>query len=396
MSQRTPLATASNMRVAPGRNLKGAAASRQPAVTVAPPNGETATFLNFVRLLSSKPEDEQRMLMQVARQEASGAAPRRGGPQASIVGGLRRSGSAQSIRNNPLRRSASLDGSDFGGRANGTMQGVAVGPSSPSDAYGMTIGLDGRPRSADATAGGGTTADPSTAAAYSNGWGRPMTGSTSSVRSGTPALRQRQAQARAAAAAAQLQQQFSRRAAACTLQAHWRGWQHRRLARYLRARRKRALRLDWLWHLEYVTNLLHWHEAAHTVQAHWRGRRGPMASAKRGAAPPAGPVTTRTRAEKVSDGPKAPAPPPVAPGGGEGERGAASGGDAPPNATGGAAAANTRAVDAAENGGAEGGAEPTERRAGFSGTQGRLTVHWKGELSEVRQYAVAPPLPPRW
>ena len=235
-------------------------------------SSETQTFLQFVRMLAGKSDEERRMLVQVAEQEAAaGPAPRRSGVSGGAVvsGGLRRTGSAGDLRRNPLRWSASLDGSDFGGRNGG---GLMVGGGSCSADSSTAIGFDGRPQSADGRFS--TRGDLIGSGGGGMAWGGPLAGGAGANGRANP-LRQRQAQARAAAAAAQLQQQFIRRAAAATLQAHWRGWQHRRLARYLRARRKRAMRLDWLWHLEYVTNLMQWHEAAHTVQAHWRGRRDP-------------------------------------------------------------------------------------------------------------------------
>lgn len=187
-------------------------------------SGDTATFLSFVRLLANKSEEEQRMLVQVAMQEAATPAAQR---QPAPGQGFRRSVSSASLdgRRNPLRRSASLDGSDFGGRASG---GGLGGVSAVGVPYGAQLvgaahsaaGLDGRPRSADAVS---VSQQPGLG---QHTWGMSHPGGGA----GGPrqaVQRQRQAQARAAAAAAQLQQQFVRRAAASILQAHWRGWQHR-------------------------------------------------------------------------------------------------------------------------------------------------------------------------
>lgn len=278
-SKRAPLSVMSNgMRVAP--RTYGAAKSnnapKQAPVPQPQATADTATFLSFVRMLAAKPEEEQRMLVQVAMQEAASAPPprqQRASSPTVAPGGIRRSSSAGELRRNPLRRSASVDGSDFGSRVTGGSASGSLAATVPSggnaaNAGMMIAGPDGRPRSAEATLGGGGNSAQSQSLA--SAWG----GSALSV--GGPRanpLRQRQQQVLQQRAAAQLQQQFVRRAAAATLQAHWRGWQHRRLARYLRARRKRAMRLDWLWHLEYVTNLLQWHEAAHTVQAAFRTKR---------------------------------------------------------------------------------------------------------------------------
>ena len=396
------------------------------------------------------------MLMQVARQEAA-AGPTQTRPQgraqsAGGANGMRRSGSAGSaLQRNPLRRSASLDGSDFGGRANGAnntagmmmMNGQGhfqhgmngdVSGHSPHMQGVSQLGLDGRPRSAEGVTGHPQVGDDHLVNA-GGVWGSAHmgVGNAGAMRPGP--LRQRQAQARAAAAAAQLHQQFLRRAAAATLQAHWRGWQHRRLARYLRARRKRAMRLDWLWHLEYVTNLMHWHEAAHTVQAHWRGRRDP----KRVSLPEKSTETTSTAtAEKVTagaktaTGPSLPSPPPseteetageegkegaspaaampVAPASAASSEGAPSGSSASsseaatsgakggaPSATAAKAGAAKAASKASTTKRVSVGAASGERQQGQCGQSGgRLTVHWREELAEVRSYNVVPPVPPRW
>jgi hypothetical protein len=77
--------------------------------------------------------------------------------------------------------------------------------------------------------------------------------------------------------------------AATTLQSHWRGWQHRRFARFLRARSRRHRRLDWLWRLRENTGLLKHRKAALLVQAAWRARRsepGPDQDAARAAPAP--------------------------------------------------------------------------------------------------------------
>ena len=254
---------------------------RQPVQPQPQATADTATFLSFVRMLASKPEEEQRMLMQVAMQEAAAGPPpppgqqRQGSPLVA-PGGIRRSSSAAELRRSPLRRSASIDGSDFGSRASsgsGLMGGQSAGGAG-SMAGNIMIGgpgADNRPRSADAATCGGSSGSSMQGQALAAAWGASALSVAGAQR--TNPLRQRQQQVLQQRAAAQLQQQFVRRAAAATLQAHWRGWQHRRLARYLRARRKRAMRLDWLWHLEYVTNLLQWHEAAHTVQAAFRAKR---------------------------------------------------------------------------------------------------------------------------
>jgi hypothetical protein len=396
----------------PGRSLKPptpiqGSRSQQPTLATSA-GGETATFLQFVRLLASKTEEEQRMLMQVAQQEAAaGPAPRGGGTRSSTTtvapGGLRRTGSAGDIRRNPLRRSASLDGSDFRGRpTNGFGGAMTVAGSGGSSA----VGYDGRPHSAEAAArsagfGGGDR--------LMSAWG------TASMPSGVGArnhpLRQaqaqRQAQARAAAAAAQLQQQFVRRAAAATLQAHWRGWQHRRLARYLRARRKRAMRLDWLWHLEYITNLMTWHEAAHTVQAVWRGRRDPGLKKlpTRGATgtasqlskqpsvaaapPPSAAASTGSNSTATS----LPSPPPANTDGETATTNASSDGSS------GAQAGSARSAGSSDDDSPSGVVAP--KAAGKAAKTGRSRIVWKDasgteELVEVRHYPVMQPAMARW
>ena len=61
--------------------------------------------------------------------------------------------------------------------------------------------------------------------------------------------------------------------AAAALQAHWRGRQHRRVCRFLRARRARLIRLDWLDHLEWMRCLMNARGAAAHIQATWRAAR---------------------------------------------------------------------------------------------------------------------------
>lgn len=61
--------------------------------------------------------------------------------------------------------------------------------------------------------------------------------------------------------------------AATCLQAHWRGRQHRRVARFLRARGKRQRRLEWLDHLEFVTWWLQAQAATTRLQTAWRASR---------------------------------------------------------------------------------------------------------------------------
>ena len=410
---REPLALMSNgapVRAGSGRHSLKAATpvSRQQSLSTATTHAssETATFLSFVRLLSSKSEEEQRMLMQVAMNEAATAPPpARRTTGAGVSPGLRRTGSAGGdLRRNPLRRSASLDGSDFGGRANGGAGGFAIvsGAAAGCSADPQSAaGLDGRPRSADA------------AAAYGNGavmWGGSQFGERVSTAGGRGhPLRQRQAQARAAAAAAQLQQQFIRRAAAATLQAHWRGWQHRRLARYLRARRKRAMRLDWLWHLEYVTNLMHWHEAAHTVQATWRGRRDAKSAPKRTAAAGSDsrePSQVGGAPASQSTAASLPSPPPAETAGADGATDgvvdgaavAATATDQQPQGTSGAAGgtAADKGHDAAAPAG--GGKRRGGKAAAAAGRRGIVwkDVGGKDQLSEIRTYVVNNSAPPRW
>ena len=295
---RQPLSTMSNnggMRAAPRASGIAAGAYVYKASAVPKPHrqpvqqpqpqatADTATFLSFVRMLASKPEEEQRMLMQVAMQEAAAGPPPPPGHSPSVApGGIRRSSSAAELRRSPLRRSVSMDGSDFGSRGASSGNGLIMGGQSAGGAGSMAgnimiggPGADNRPRSADAATCGGSGGSSMQGQALAAAWGASalsVAGAVAGAQRANP-LRQRQQQVLQQRAAAQLQQQFVRRAAAATLQAHWRGWQHRRLARYLRARRKRAMRLDWLWHLEYVTNLLQWHEAAHTVQAAFRAKR---------------------------------------------------------------------------------------------------------------------------
>ena len=71
--------------------------------------------------------------------------------------------------------------------------------------------------------------------------------------------------------------------AAIALQAHWRGRQHRRLCRFLRARRTRLCRLDWLDHLEWTRGLLNTKSAASQIQAAWRAARVRRALSANGA-----------------------------------------------------------------------------------------------------------------
>ena len=351
------------------------------------------------------------MLVQVAMQEAATApAPRRQGSPTVAPGGLRRSASADGLRRNPLRRSASLDGSDHSGRGGNSVGMIAMAAVGQHGGQ-FAAGPDGRPRSADAAAGFG-------------GWGSSALsathpGSAGATRGGP--LRQRQQQVLQQRAAAQLQHQFIRRTAASTLQAHWRGWQHRRLARYLRARRKRGMRLDWLWHLEYVTNLLQWHEAAHTVQATWRAHRE---------------LTTLRRGTKFAGQPSRAIPTTVAdqsqlqPSSGAKSGSPSSGGDADgpelsstagehavqqPTASNLASPPATADTAGAPQPAPSAGAEPANgdaaavaaglAKAGSTGpvapkvhgvtpSGARMTVRWRSEIAEVRPYNVPPP--PRW
>lgn len=75
------------------------------------------------------------------------------------------------------------------------------------------------------------------------------------------------------AARRQLEQAARMTAAATCLQAHWRGRQHRRVARFLRARGRRLRRLEWLDHLEFVTWWLQAQAATTRLQSAWRASR---------------------------------------------------------------------------------------------------------------------------
>ena len=187
------------------------------------------------------------MLVQAALQEANSGV----GSDVSVPGrGMRRSVSATEMRkSNAIAQITARYGT--GTAVVGPRQ---AGLSSSLRGPAPSLSVDARPHSAE-TGGGGI------------GWG-PMQQAKS--------LKQSQASRRPTAAQvqAQLQIQFSRQQAVTTLQAHWRAWQHRRFARFLRARRKRHRRLGYLWELDYTNRLLVAHGAATFIQATWRASRG--------------------------------------------------------------------------------------------------------------------------
>lgn len=63
---------------------------------------------------------------------------------------------------------------------------------------------------------------------------------------------------------------LNRQCAARSLQAGWRGWQHRRFFRFLCARRIRHRRLTFLWRLENTTCFLIFRAATLSIQTAWR------------------------------------------------------------------------------------------------------------------------------
>ncbi|KAL1526382.1 hypothetical protein AB1Y20_015095 [Prymnesium parvum] len=214
-------------------------------------SGETSLFLNFVQLLSSKTPEEQKMLLQVAMLEANGGGAAHAEPHGLASRGMRRTASAADVHLGV--RSAHMPRG-----AVGLLRG------SPSAAH-------LRPQSADTSGGGSLWA----AAA-----GKQLSQSLTLAPRAHPAAALR-APLSLEAMRERLHAQLRRRAAATALQAHWRGWQHRRLARFLRARRKRHARLHYLWHLDYVHRLLVAHRACTFIQSRWRGRAARRAAAAR-------------------------------------------------------------------------------------------------------------------
>ena len=199
--------------------------------------GETNLFLAFVQMLAAKSPEERQMLAQAALQEAHGA----GGAavESGAVGrGLRRSHSASEVRKTNLV-------ARYGPQPRTAGAGVY------SSLRGPACALDARPHSAETAAG-------------SLGWAAHQARALKQKQGGR-LMHLTQAQVQA-----QMHQQFCRRWAATTLQAHWRGWQHRRFIRFLRARRKRHRRLSYLWELDYTHKLLIAHSACTFIQARWR------------------------------------------------------------------------------------------------------------------------------
>ena len=165
------------------------------------------------------------------------------------------------------------------------------------------------------------------------------------------------------------------------------------------------MRLDWLWHLEYVTNLMQWHEAAHTVQAAWRGRRDPRLLAHnrqqklngasgKGAAASASAATGGKAAASNSSGSSnstnttatsVPSPPPANTDGDD----ATAPADAPTASAGSDEEPLSKDTEAER-------APPAKGRRGVMFDPERKTVFWKEELAEVRHYAVVQPAQPRW
>ena len=225
-------------------------------------SGDTAYFLGFVQLLASKTPEEQQMLMQMAIAEANGTGTAIADAAGGVAGrGLRRSASAAEMRN---KGALAQINARYG---SAQARGGSVGVASAALLRGPTSSIEGRPQSAEAPTAnartGGTWAGANQLSVSLN-------------------LKKRQAAAAAAAGRpqvsidamrAKLQAQLSRRWAVTTLQSHWRGWQHRRFVRFLRARRKRHRRLDYLWHLDYMNRLMLAHGACKFIQSHWRACR---------------------------------------------------------------------------------------------------------------------------
>ena len=190
-------------------------ASKSRPASAAP--AEMAHFSGFVRLLASKDEHQRAILIQRALQQAE-AITAAIGPGAAAKG-LRRASSADDLRRRPGSPAA---------EAAGLLTGAVM-----HEASSMALSETDTSREAE-----------------------------------------RQRRTKEQAAAVRRRKQQARGVAAATvLQAHWRGRQHRRIGRFLRARRTRLRRLDWLDHLEWMRGLLHAHAAASCVQAAWRASR---------------------------------------------------------------------------------------------------------------------------
>ena len=256
-------------------------------------SGETRAFLDFVGLLASKSADHQAMLLNRALQEASGPAGATHAMRRGVVNnnsattGLTRSASAGDMRR---PRSSPAAGH------------AALRASSPAAANGhngwTAAQLDGGaqwPSAAKRIGGGGAAAHelrlqqhmqqvrPGTAEGMltggGGGWGDGWDDSNLMGQSLDSALLARLAGGPPGGGAALFHQAAWRQheeqrrrahAAATTLQAQWRGWQHRRICRFLRARGKRWQKLTFLAHVEWMRSFLSYRAAAVHVQAAWR------------------------------------------------------------------------------------------------------------------------------
>lgn len=214
-----------------------------------------------MQLLASKTAEEQQLLLKIASAEANGVA--KSLPKGAFCGdrSLRRSVSNAEI---PKGHLPSATG---GMKARGAVGAACMLRRSASS-------LDFRPQSADTS--------------------MSLTESLPMSLSRNTAATNRQ-MVNLDVMRAKLQLQLTRRRAVTVIQSHWRGWQHRRVARFFRARRNRHKRLDYLWHLEYVNQLLIAHSASKIIQSLWRGYRARSTLSSSGVIP-----TCKTRDRELA------------------------------------------------------------------------------------------------
>lgn len=187
-------------------------------------------------MLATKNPEEQQMLVQAALHEARGSVGASGCEVGVSGRGIRRSISATEMRKSSAIAQITAR---YGPQAR-AIPGILT-----SSLRGSACSIDARPHSAECVGW------PQTQQLRVPKQKKASLLSTSQVR-------------------AQILLQLSQRWAATTLQSHWRGWQHRRFARFMRARRKRHVRLSWLWDLDSVCRLLVAHRACTCIQAAWR------------------------------------------------------------------------------------------------------------------------------
>lgn len=206
-------------------------------------SGDTGTFLSFVDMLTSKTPAEAQAMLALAAQAVQS---RRGSP------GLTTGSSPYATAGSSMRRSASADELQrpFGSAKLSRTVGMA-GSVVPSRK------LPVRSRSAE----GLLTAHPDL-------WGTALTQPEEPTRRLTGPAQS------FAEMATEMRSRIFWDGAATRLQAVWRGRQHRRICRYLRARSARHRRLQWLADHGEVSLFIRWVEAAVRVQSAFRARTG--------------------------------------------------------------------------------------------------------------------------